>query len=345
MRSPIGGNFLPREGRVKMDNSLQKIKSPSRLTRKGLVLKLILGSRGLTLRFSPVLILILGGLFVFGWNHIQASEEATRQSYQTKIQELELQNKRMKASLAFKEREKQQMLTLAAAKTQELMDELESRDREMAQIWKVVGKKKPTTRRRTALTGARGVQASPIELKLRYHELRSQVNGGEADIAKLKVEARKYRAELERRARLAALNATPSMWPVRGSISSGFGWRVHPIYGYGRMHSGLDISAGYGTPIRATGAGRVIQSGYYGGYGNCVIIDHGNGLSTLYGHCSELAVGQGAFVKKGQTIGYVGSTGASTGPHLHYEVAVNGSQVDPSGYLNGQDPLDSAAKL
>ncbi len=329
-----------------MDNSLQKIKSPSRLTRKGLVLKLILGSRGLTLRFSPVLILILGGLFVLGWNRVQATEEAARQGYQTKIQELELQNKRMKASLAFKEREKQQMLTLAAAKTQELMDELESRDREMAQIWKVVGKKKPGTRRRTALTGARGVQASsPIELKLRYHELRSQVNGGEADIAKLKVEARKYRAELERRARLAALNATPSMWPVRGGISSGFGWRVHPIYGYGRMHSGLDITAGYGAPIRATGAGRVIQSGYYGGYGNCVIIDHGNGLTTLYGHCSELAVGQGAFVKKGQTIGYVGSTGASTGPHLHYEVAVNGSQVDPSSYLNGQDPLDSAAKL
>jgi murein DD-endopeptidase MepM/ murein hydrolase activator NlpD len=110
------------------------------------------------------------------------------------------------------------------------------------------------------------------------------------------------------------------------------------------MHTGMDISAGWGVPIRAAGAGRVIQSGYNGGYGNSITIDHGNTLSTLYGHCSSLAVSQGQFVKKGQLIGYVGSTGASTGPHLHFEVMVNGIQVDPSGYLNGQDPLDSAHK-
>lgn len=326
-----------------MDNQLQNIKSPSRSVRKGLILKFIVGSRGMTLRFSPVLMIVLAALFAFGWNRIQSRQESSRQDYQTRIEELELQNKRMKASLAFKEREKQQMLTLAAAKTQELMTELESRDREMAQLWKVVGKK-PTARRRTALAGARGVEASPVALKLRYHQLRNQVDGNEADIASLKVEARKYRAELQRKARLAALSAKPSLWPVHGHVSSGFGWRIHPIYGYGRMHTGMDITAGWGTPIRAAGAGRVIQSGYYGGYGNAVIIDHGNSLSTLYGHCSSLSVNVGQFVKKGQLVGYVGSTGASTGPHLHFEVMVNGQQVDPSGYLNGQDPLDSAHK-
>lgn len=325
-----------------MDNSLQNIKQPSRSVRKGLVLKLILGSQGLTLRLSPVLMILLAALFAFTWNKIQEKNLADRQDYQARIEELELQNKRMKSSLAFKEREKQQMLTLAAAKTEELMAELESRDREMAQIWKVVGKK-PTAHRRTALAGARGVEASPVALKLRYHQLRNQVDGREADIASLKVEARKYRAELERRARLAALSAKPSLWPVHGAVTSGFGWRVHPIYGYGRMHTGMDISAGYGAPIRAAGAGRVIQSGYYGGYGNAVIIDHGNTLSTLYGHCSSLVVSPGQFVKKGQLIGYVGSTGASTGPHCHFEVMVNGDKVDPSGYLNGQDPLDHVA--
>ena len=325
-----------------MDNPLQNIKQPSRSVRKGLVMKLIVGSKGLTLRFSPVLMIFLMCLFAFAWNRIQARELSDRHAAQVRIEELELQNKRMKASLAFKEREKQQMLTLAAAKTSELMTELESRDREMAQLWKVVGKK-PTAHRRTALTGARGVEASPVALKLRYHQLRDQVDGGEADIASLKVEAKKYRAELERQARLAALSAKPSLWPVHGIVSSGFGWRVHPIYGYGRMHTGMDISAGYGTPIRAAGAGRVIQAGYYGGYGNAVIIDHGNTLSSLYGHCSSLVVSPGQFVKKGQLIGYVGSTGASTGPHCHFEVMVNGEKVDPSGYLNGQDPLDHAA--
>lgn len=326
-----------------MDQQLQKIKQPSRSVRKGLVLKMIVGSRGLTFRLSPVFMLLLAALFAFAWNRFQAESRVDHQQAEARIQELELQNKRMKASLAFKEREKQQMLTLAAAKTSELMDELESRDREMAQLWKVVGKK-PTAHRRTALTGARGLEASPVALKLRYQQLRDQVDGREADIASLKVEARKYRAELERRARLAALSARPSLWPVHGVVSSGFGWRVHPIYGYGRMHTGMDISAPYGAPIRAAGAGRVIQSGYYGGYGNAVIIDHGNTLSTLYGHCSSLVVSPGQFVKKGQLIGYVGSTGASTGPHCHFEVMVNGEKVDPSGYLNGQDPLDHVAK-
>ncbi len=123
------------------------------------------------------------------------------------------------------------------------------------------------------------------------------------------------------------------MWPVNGPVTSPFGYRIHPILGYRRMHTGIDIGVGYGTPIRASDTGKVIYATWMGGYGNVIIIDHGAGISTLYAHQSSLAVGSGARVTRGQTIGYVGSTGLSTGPHLHFEVRVNGNPVDPMGYL------------
>jgi murein DD-endopeptidase MepM/ murein hydrolase activator NlpD len=122
-------------------------------------------------------------------------------------------------------------------------------------------------------------------------------------------------------------------YPVTGPITSPFGWRIHPILRYRKFHTGVDFSVGYGTPIRASASGTVIYSTWMGGYGNVIIVDHGDGLSTLYAHQSSVAVGSGAGVSRGQTIGYVGSTGFSTGPHLHFEVRVNGSPVDPMGYL------------
>jgi murein DD-endopeptidase MepM/ murein hydrolase activator NlpD len=117
------------------------------------------------------------------------------------------------------------------------------------------------------------------------------------------------------------------VWPTSGTLTSGFGWR------WGRMHEGIDIAAPTGTPISAVAAGTVIHAGWMGGYGNLVVIDHGGGLATAYGHQSSIAVGAGTSVSQGQTIGYVGSTGNSTGPHLHFEVRVNGGAVDPMGYL------------
>jgi murein DD-endopeptidase MepM/ murein hydrolase activator NlpD len=116
-------------------------------------------------------------------------------------------------------------------------------------------------------------------------------------------------------------------WPVSAGITSPFGWR------WGRMHEGIDLGAGYGAPIYASASGTVIACGYTGGYGNLVVIDHGGGLATAYGHQSSIAVGCGQSVSQGQVIGYVGSTGRSTGPHLHFEVRVNGGAVDPLGYL------------
>lgn len=122
-------------------------------------------------------------------------------------------------------------------------------------------------------------------------------------------------------------------WPTGGGVASGFGQRLHPILGYYRMHSGLDIGGAQGQPIWAATEGIVIMAGWNGGYGNTVIIQHANGTTTLYAHMSGFSVSNGAYVGTGDVIGSVGSTGLSTGPHLHFEVRVNGSPVDPRPYL------------
>lgn len=121
--------------------------------------------------------------------------------------------------------------------------------------------------------------------------------------------------------------------PAEGPITSPFGYRVHPIFGTLRFHSGVDIGAYYASPVLAADSGTVIDAGWIGGYGNTVIIDHGGGYSTLYGHCSALYVSYGQTVTKGQQIAAVGSTGNSTGPHLHFEVRINGGPVDPLGFI------------
>lgn len=121
--------------------------------------------------------------------------------------------------------------------------------------------------------------------------------------------------------------------PVDAPVTSGFGYRVHPILGYRRFHAGIDFGASYGTVIRAADSGTVIFAGWYGGYGRAVIIDHGNNLTTLYGHTSEVYVTEGQAVQRGQPIAAVGATGLATGPHLHFEVRVNGEPVDPANYL------------
>ncbi|MDP8992104.1 MAG: M23 family metallopeptidase, partial [Actinomycetota bacterium] len=122
--------------------------------------------------------------------------------------------------------------------------------------------------------------------------------------------------------------------PIPGApVSSMFGGRVHPILGTVRMHNGLDFRAGTGTPIRAAAAGTVVYAGPRGGYGNTVVVDHGGPLATLYAHQSALYVQPGAAVTQGQVVGAVGSTGFSTGPHLHFEVRVNGVPANPLAYL------------
>jgi murein DD-endopeptidase MepM/ murein hydrolase activator NlpD len=122
-------------------------------------------------------------------------------------------------------------------------------------------------------------------------------------------------------------SAAGLIWPCDGVVVSGFGMR------WGRMHEGIDIGCAYGTPNRAAAAGTVIHAGWLGGYGNLVVVDHGNGLSTAYAHASSILVHVGQVVAQGETVSLVGSTGNSSGPHLHFEVRVNGTAVDPLAYL------------
>ena len=135
---------------------------------------------------------------------------------------------------------------------------------------------------------------------------------------------------IDRNARAAAM---PSIWPASGDVTSRFGWRSSP-WGWGSdWHPGIDIANDYGTPITATADGRVIFAAWYGGYGKLIQIDHGNGIVTLYGHNSTMLVSPGQQVRKGDIIAEMGSTGASTGSHCHYEVQVNGTAVNPASFL------------
>ncbi len=119
------------------------------------------------------------------------------------------------------------------------------------------------------------------------------------------------------------------LMPTAGKLGSGFGMRFHPILHYWRMHTGLDIGGTLGAPVRAAAAGEVFFASWRGGYGQCIIVLHGGGMSTLYGHLSRISVHCGQTVSRGQVIGAVGSTGLSTAPHLHFEVRRNGVPVNP----------------
>lgn len=131
------------------------------------------------------------------------------------------------------------------------------------------------------------------------------------------------------------LSSTPSGWPVRGYITDGFGWRNNPFGGGGsENHAGLDIATNHGTAIQSTADGIVIFAGVYGGYGNVVVVDHGYGITTRYGHMSRIDVQVGQQVTRGKQIGAVGSTGRSTAPHCHYEVRLHDRPVNPLNYLS-----------
>lgn len=143
----------------------------------------------------------------------------------------------------------------------------------------------------------------------------------------------KAKEEELRKKRFKQTPMGPLIWPVEGPVSSGFGMRLHPIFGVYRMHTGIDIDAPYGAPVKAVQNGYVIFAGWLGGYGNTVVIQHDEKHSTLYGHLRYYDVSEEQFVKQGDIIGKVGSTGWSTGPHLHFEVRINGEPVNPLDFL------------
>ena len=179
------------------------------------------------------------------------------------------------------------------------------------------------------LTRARAEQArlaGALDARIREYEAEANaVAAQEADLSSLI--NRRQAASPVGSVTPGAASAAGLIWPVRGTVTSGYGYR------WGRMHSGIDIGARTGTPIMAAKAGEVIFVGAMNGYGNTVVINHGGGFSTLYAHQSRLGTTDGAQVSQGQVVGYVGSTGNSTGPHLHFETRVNGAAQNPRQYL------------
>jgi murein DD-endopeptidase MepM/ murein hydrolase activator NlpD len=154
-----------------------------------------------------------------------------------------------------------------------------------------------------------------------------------AKMGRLEEDMRAYEAVLRER------GYTPTIWPVKGTLEGGFGGRRNPFGGPGyEFHSGQDIEAAWGTPVIAGASGRVTFVGWQNGYGQLVIVDHGGGFSTRYGHLSHIDVENNQVVSRGQLLGKVGSTGRSTGPHLHYEVRINDEAVDPLPYLLQSTP-------
>ncbi|MEA3347490.1 MAG: M23 family metallopeptidase [Pseudomonadota bacterium] len=175
------------------------------------------------------------------------------------------------------------------------------------------------------------VSSIDAERKQQLARMHRELQRLELAITREEGELRHLSAHLEERQTL--LNFTPSVWPVRGWISSRFGYRVSPFTGRRELHKGLDIVNRTGTPVVVTADGQVVFAGYKGGYGKMVTVDHGLGKVTKYGHLSKITARSGDSVVRGQELGLLGNTGRSTGPHLHYEVVVNGKAVNPVEYL------------
>lgn len=182
--------------------------------------------------------------------------------------------------------------------------------------------------------------AKKEEVDNKQEELNSLMEqiANDRDMAKaaydeLEAASRNIERMIQQRGSTAVAGSGQFIWPVYGPITSPYGSRIHPIYGYTIFHSGIDIGADYGDPIQAADAGTISYAGWVSGYGNTVIIDHGGGVSTLYGHNQSLAVSTGENVAQGQIIAYAGSTGNSTGPHSHFEVRINGQTANPMDYL------------
>ena len=193
------------------------------------------------------------------------------------------------------------------------------------------------TDRRSYVAMVQNLEADSRNLEEQLRQIAAAERAAELEAARAAAEAARQAAADNAAPPPPPAPSTPDtssmLWPANGPTTSGYGWRTHPVFGGSRFHAGIDIGAGYGAPVYAARSGVVVSAGEQGGYGNAVVIDHGDGIATLYAHQSSVAVYGGQSVSQGDVIGYVGSSGYSTGPHLHFEVRVNGSPVDPMGYF------------
>ncbi len=224
--------------------------------------------------------------------------------------------------LRFQEEQHQEAVESHRTKTADLLAGLEVRRGELEDY-------------RAEVEGRRQAVAAELEnARALLARVNRDIDEFEGELSALEKESQQIAAELA--ARQSSEGDKPGIigWPINASVGSGFGYRVHPIFGTRKLHTGIDLSAGTGTPIKAAEAGTVILAATYGGYGTAVVIDHGGGLSTLYAHLSSTLVSAGQRVGLGEVIGYVGCTGYCTGPHLHFETRELGTPVDPMKYLS-----------
>jgi murein DD-endopeptidase MepM/ murein hydrolase activator NlpD len=177
------------------------------------------------------------------------------------------------------------------------------------------------------------IEAQLADMESQQAELSELIRTKQAEIAAREQARRRASAGSVAVPMLTNPSQAGMIWPTQGRLSSGFGYRRHPILGYSRLHQGLDIGNASGTSIWAAAAGTVIHAGWRGGYGNSVIIDHGGGVATLYAHMSRILAAVGTTVERGDPVGLMGSTGLSTGPHLHFEVRLGGNATDPLPFL------------
>ena len=220
-------------------------------------------------------------------------------------------------------REQQQIIAGFSEKTEQVNKAITELVQEDNRLRKLLGLKSWRSKVKLASVYKDTKYASKAEKVAQELEVvKQKVADREKSLAQLKKWVNKVRQQFA---------STPSQWPVYGRISSRYGYRVYPWRGF---HTGIDISAKYGSPVRATADGVVSYAGWRQGYGKTVIIKHGYGKTTLFGHNSRYVVKAGQKVKKGQIICYVGNTGHSTGPHVHYEVRRAGRPVNPISYLN-----------
>jgi len=211
---------------------------------------------------------------------------------------------------------RQQVETIKRARVQ-----LESSNREIRDTLNVISIQKSEIAR----AGAEKEQA--------YQFLKSRRQEYEKSVRQLEASSLEFEKFIRRRGKSTAVSSGRFNWPIKGRITCNFGFRRHPIWGGRSLHTGVDIAAPYGKPIACADSGEVIYSGWWDGYGKAVVIDHGRGYTTIYGHMSRIYTEEGQKVEKGQAIGLVGSTGFSTGPHLHFEIRYNGKPIDPLPYL------------